>query len=70
MGRPPAKVIVLYHRFEYQGATWNEQCAVVAKIQWHRDELFPRVGFVVTNMRGRAKAISDFYNGAVGPSKQ
>ena len=63
VGRPPAKAIVLYHRFEYQGATWNEQRTVVAKIQWHRDELFPRVGFVVTNMRGRAKAINDFYNG-------
>ena len=69
VGRPPVKVIVLYHRFEYQGATWNEQRTVVAKIQWHRDELFPRVGFVVTNMRGRAKAISDFYNGR-GRSEQ
>ena len=54
---------MLYHGFEYQAATWNKQCSVVAKIKWHRDELFPRVGFVVANMRGRTKPVTDFYNG-------
>ena len=63
VGRPPAKPIVLYHRFEYQAASWNTPRTVVAKIEWHRDELFPRVGFVVTNMRGGAKPITGFYNG-------
>ena len=61
---------MLYHRFEYQAASWNKQLTVMAKIQWHRDELFPRVDFVVTNMDGRANATTDFYNGAVGASKQ
>ena len=36
---------------------------MVAKVEWHRDELFPRVGFVVTNMHRGAKPIIDFYNG-------
>ena len=63
VGRPPAKPIVFYHRFEYQTASWDKPCTVAAKVQWHRDELFPRVGFVVTNMRGGAKSIIDFYNG-------
>ena len=63
VGRPPAKPIVLYHRFEYQAASWNEPRTVAAKVEWHRDELFPRVGFVVTNMRGGSKPIIDFYNG-------
>ena len=63
VGRPPAKPIVLYHRFAYQAASWNKPRTVVAKIEWYRDELFPRVGFVVTNMRGGAKPITDFYNG-------
>ena len=63
VGRPPAKLLVLYHRFEYQAASWNEPRTVAAKVQWHRDELFPRVGFVVTNMRGGSKPIIDFYNG-------
>ena len=62
VGRPPTKPIVLYHRFEYQAASWNKARTVAAKVQWHRDELFPRVGFVVTNMRGGAKPITDFYN--------
>ena len=62
VGRPPAKPIVLYHRFEYQAASWDKPRTVVAKVEWHRDELFPRVGFVVTNMRGGAKPVIDFYN--------
>ena len=36
---------------------------MVATIEWHRNELFPRVGFVVNNIRGGAKPITDFYNG-------
>jgi len=35
---------------------------VVAKIEWHRDELFPRVGFVVTNSRLPAKKVIKVYN--------
>jgi hypothetical protein len=63
VGRPPAKPIVLYHRFEYQAGSWDKPRTVAAKVEWHRDELFPRVGFVVTNVRGGAKPIIDFYNG-------
>ena len=63
VGRPPAKAIVFYHRFEYQAASWHKPRTVVAKVEWHRDELFPRVGFVVTNMHRGAKPIIDFYNG-------
>jgi hypothetical protein len=35
---------------------------VVAKVQWHQGELFPRVGFIVTNLGGRAERVVDFYN--------
>ncbi len=35
---------------------------VVAKVEWHQGEMFPRVGFVVTNLSGGAKPIVDFYN--------
>jgi len=31
--------------------------------EWHRDELFPRVGFIVTNMSARAQGVVHFYNG-------
>jgi hypothetical protein len=36
---------------------------VVAKIEWHTGELFPRVGFVVTNLRRSPKRVVKFYNG-------
>jgi hypothetical protein len=36
---------------------------VVAKVEWHSGELFPRVGFVVTNLRRTPKRVIKFYNG-------
>jgi hypothetical protein len=62
VGRPPAQPIVYLHHFHYQAGSWNKQRTVVAKVEWHRNELFPRVGFLVTNMRGGAKPVIDFYN--------
>jgi hypothetical protein len=35
----------------------------VAKIEWHRGELFPRIGFVVTNSRLPAGKVTKVYNG-------
>jgi len=35
----------------------------VAKIEWHKGELFPRVGFIVTNLRRSAHRVVKFYNG-------
>jgi hypothetical protein len=36
---------------------------VVAKVEWHWDELFPRVGFIVTNMTRWSRKVVKFYNG-------
>ena len=36
---------------------------MVAKIEWQRGELFPRVGFIVTNLAWRSKRVVRFYNG-------
>ena len=36
---------------------------MVVKIAWHAGELFPRVGFIVTNLKWRAKKVVRFYNG-------
>ena len=52
VSRPPAQPIVCLHYFHYRAAGWDKSRTVVAKVEWHRDELFPRVGFIVTNMRG------------------
>jgi len=62
-GRPPEKPIVLYDDFVYQAATWDKARRVVAKVEWHKDELFPRIGFIVTNLGGRAARVTRFYNG-------
>ena len=63
VGRPPRKPIVLYGDFMYQVASWDRPRRVVAKVEWHQGELFPRVGFIVTNMSARAKGVVRFYNG-------
>ena len=42
---------------------------VVAKVEWHRGELFPRVGFIVTNMTAGPEGVVRFYNGR-GPAEQ
>ena len=36
---------------------------VAAKVEWHQGELFPRVGFIVTNLGGGAAGVTWFYNG-------
>lgn len=63
VGRPPEQPIVIYHDFQYRADTWDKARRVVAKVEWHRDELFPRVGFIVTNMGGGAAPVTWFYNG-------
>ena len=63
VGRPPEQPIVWYHDFYYRAASWGEARRVVAKVEWHKDELFPRVGFIVTNMGGGAAPVTWFYNG-------
>ncbi len=62
VGRPPKRPVVWYTSFEYQASTWAKPRRVVAKIEWHREELYPRVGFVVTNLQGWAGDVVAFYN--------
>ena len=35
----------------------------MAKVEWHQGELYPRVGFLVTNLTRPAERVSKFYNG-------
>ena len=37
-------------------------CRVVAKVEWHAGELYPQVGFIVTNLVRPAEPIDAFYN--------
>ena len=63
VGRPPRKPVVWFADFSYQAATWDRPRRVIAKAEWHRGELFPRVGFIVTNMSAQAPGVVRFYNG-------
>ena len=62
VGRPPRKPQRFYHSFEYQAQSWDRPRRVVVKIEWHQGELFPRVGFIVTNLGGTANNVVHFYN--------
>jgi len=62
VGRPPKKPSIWYHDFQYQAKSWEHPRRVVAKVEWHRGELFPRVGFVVTNLTAKPEGVIHFYN--------
>lgn len=63
VGRPPKKPVVWFHEFSYQADSWDRSRRVVAKVEWHEGELFPRIGFIVTNMSASPEGIVHFYNG-------
>ena len=63
VGRPSYKPKVFYESFSYQAESWDRPRRVVAKVEWHWDELLPRVGFTVTNMTGWSKKVVKFYTG-------
>ena len=62
VGRPPHEVRRYYSSFSYQAKSWNKPRRVVAKVEWHPGELYPRVGFIVTNLARSAERVVAFYN--------
>jgi transcriptional regulator with XRE-family HTH domain len=62
VGRPSYKPIVRYQSFLYQAASWRTARRVVAKVEFHCGELFPRVGFIVTSLAASSRAVVRFYN--------
>jgi len=40
-----------YVDMTYQAKSWNNPRRVIAKIEWHVGELFPRCYFIVTNFK-------------------
>ena len=62
VGRPSHKPVVWYKSFLYQAASWKTARRVVAKVEFHFGELFPRVGFIVTNLTLPSRAVVRFYN--------
>jgi hypothetical protein len=63
VGRPSRKPKVFFHTFSCRAASWTKSRRVVAKVEWHAGELFPRVGFIVTNLQSKPPNVVRFYNG-------
>jgi hypothetical protein len=62
VGRPTHKPVARYESFLYQAASWNKARGVVAKVEFHAGELFPRVAFIATNPETGSRAVVRFYN--------
>ena len=63
VGRPSlTKVKRFYVDFQYQAASWDKPRSVIAKVEWHPGELFPTVGFIVTNLPLDPDWVVRFYN--------
>ena len=62
VGRPSHEVRRYYASFGYQAQSWKKPRRVVAKVEWHPGELYPRGGFIVTNLARPAERIVAFYN--------
>jgi hypothetical protein len=62
VGRPSIRPLVEYKSFLYQAASWNQARRVVAKVEHQQGELFPRVGFIVTNLSLPSRSVVRFYN--------
>jgi hypothetical protein len=62
VGRPSHKPVFRYKSFLYQAESWKKARRVVAKVEFHAGELFPRVGFIVTSLDADSRAVVRFYN--------
>src|SRR6516164_11685797 len=61
VGRPSHQPVVWYKGFLYQAASWKTARRVVAKVEFHAGELFPRGGFIVTNLETPSRAVVRLY---------
>jgi hypothetical protein len=62
VGRPPHEVRRYYAGFSYQAQSWKKPRRVVVKVEWHPGELYPRVGFIVTNLVRPSERVVAFYD--------
>ena len=60
---PVKELITFSATFSYRAESWDKPRRVVAKVEWHPGELFPRLGFIVTNLTWSPSNVVEFYNG-------
>ncbi len=77
VGRPRIRPLVEYKSFLYRAASGKKARRVVAKVEHRQDELFPRVGFIVTNLSlpsgrwyGSTTSVGQRSNGSKRVSRQ
>jgi len=51
-----------YTSFSYQAQSWSKPRRIVAKVEWDPGELYPRLGFIVTNLARSAERVVAFHN--------
>lgn len=61
-GRPPNHVVRRYTSFHYRAKSWSKPRRVVAKVEFHPGQLFPTIGFIVTNRSLPNERVLAFYN--------
>jgi hypothetical protein len=61
----PDQLVVWYKGFLYQAASWKTARPVVAKVDLRFGELFPRVGFIVTNLNVPGRAVAHPLTGSL-----
>jgi hypothetical protein len=61
-GRPPNHVVREFTSFHYRAKSCSKPRRVVAKVEFHPGELFPKVGFIVTNRSLPNERVLAFYN--------
>ena len=63
VGRPSQTKVKRFHEdFQYQAQSWDTSRRVIARIEWHPGELFPRVDFIITNLPMEPDWVVRFYN--------
>jgi hypothetical protein len=68
VGRPPHEARRYYADFRYRAGSWTKSRRVVAKVECHPGEVYPRVGLDplrgpgMTNLTRPAKRTAAFYN--------
>jgi len=61
-GRPPNHIVRRYTSFHYRAKSWPKPRRIVAKMEFHPGELFPTIGFIVTNRSLPNERVLAFYN--------
>src|SRR5262249_29149376 len=67
--RSSHKPKVFSYNLHYRAGSWDQARRVVVKIAWHAGDMFPRVGFLVTNLEGRAQKVVCFKRDRPGGSR-